>query len=217
MSHYKLYYFDMRGLAEPIRLCFAQAGVPFEDVRFKHEEWLQYKEKIPFGQCPVLEVDGKQLTQSMSILRYVARKYGLEADDEWDRAVGDEMATSWLDMYTRSAAAWAEPDKELKKQIYQQVIDEFVKPRLKMVDDRIAKSSSGFVAGNKVTWCDFAVYNTLTTIRDFLKVSLSAYPHLEKYLHKIDELPKIKEWYASHPNSQFSIFPSPMDCDQRQL
>lgn len=69
---------------------------------------------MPFGQCPVLEVDGKQLTQSMSILRYIGRKYDLEADNEWDRAVGDELATSWLDMYTRSAGAWAEPDKELK-------------------------------------------------------------------------------------------------------
>lgn len=69
---------------------------------------------MPFGQVPVLEVDGKRLTQSMSILRYIARKHGLEADDEWDRAVGDELATSWLDMYTRSASAWSEPDKELK-------------------------------------------------------------------------------------------------------
>lgn len=69
---------------------------------------------MPFGQVPVLEVDGKQLSQSFSILRYIGRKYGLEADDEWDRAVGDELATSWLDMYTRTAPAWQEQDKEVK-------------------------------------------------------------------------------------------------------
>jgi len=211
MPQYKLYYFDIRGLAEPIRLAFAQAGVPFEDVRFKHDEWPQFKEKMPFGQVPVLEVDGKQLTQSMSILRYIARKHGLEADDEWDRAVGDEMATSWLDMYTRSAGAWAEPDKEAKKAKFQTVIDEFVKPRLTLVNERIGKNASGLVAGNKVTWCDFAVYNTLTMIRDFLKVSLGSYDHLEKFVHKIENLPKIKEWHTKHPNAQFSIFPSPME------
>lgn len=68
-----------------------------------------------------MEVDGKELTQSMPILRYIARKHGLEADDEFDRAVGDELATSWMDMFKtepRSAsaftAAFAEQDKALK-------------------------------------------------------------------------------------------------------
>jgi len=210
MPQYKLYYFDLRALAEPIRLVFVQAGIPFEDVRIKHEDWPQYKDKMSFGQMPVLEVDGKQLTQSMSILRYVARKYGLEADDEWDRAVGDELATSWLDMQARSIGAWMETDKELQKQKFQQLIDEFVKPRLKIMDGYIAKSPSGFLAGNKVTWADFFVYNTLDLITDFLKVSLSPYPHVEKFFHKIHELPKVKEWHMKHPNYNYP-FPSPFE------
>jgi len=213
MPQYKLKYFDIRGLAEPIRLVFMQAGIPFEDVRIKFEDWPPLKEKMPFGQMPVLEVDGKQLTQSMAILRYIARKHGLEADDEWDRAVGDELATSWLDIQAQWIGAFQEPDKELKKQKFQKVIEDFVKPRLKISDERIAKSPSGFVAGNKVTWCDFVLYNILTMMKDFLKVPLSPYPHLEKFVHKIEELPKVKEWHAKHPvsSTQFSVFPSPME------
>jgi len=213
MPQYKLYYFDFRGLAEAIRLAFSQVGVPFEDVRIKFDDWPQHKEKMPFGQVPVLEVDGKQLTQFMAIMRYVARKHGLEADDEWDRTVADELATSWLDEQIHVAGAWQEPDKDLKKQKFQKIIDDFVTPRLKITDERIAKNPSGFIAGNKVTWCDFVLYNMLGMNKDFLKVSLSAYPHLEKFMHKIEELPKVKEWHAKHPLSTtpFSAFPSPMD------
>jgi len=40
---YKLTYFNARGLGEPIRMIFAQAGVEYEDVRVGRAEWRQLK------------------------------------------------------------------------------------------------------------------------------------------------------------------------------
>lgn len=39
----KLYYFDMAGRAEPIRLILTCGKVPFEDCRFPREEWAKLK------------------------------------------------------------------------------------------------------------------------------------------------------------------------------
>lgn len=36
---YRLRYFDIRGLGEPIRMIFRYAGVPFEDVRIRQDQW----------------------------------------------------------------------------------------------------------------------------------------------------------------------------------
>ena len=44
MSTYKLYYFDSRAAAEPIRIIFAQAGVKYEDIRYTHEQWPNEKQ-----------------------------------------------------------------------------------------------------------------------------------------------------------------------------
>uniref|UniRef100_F1LBG7 Glutathione S-transferase 1 n=1 Tax=Ascaris suum TaxID=6253 RepID=F1LBG7_ASCSU len=76
MSQYKLTYFNIRGLGEGARLIFHQAGVEFEDNRLSREDWPSLKPSTPFGQLPLLEVDGEVLAQSTAIFRYLGRKFG---------------------------------------------------------------------------------------------------------------------------------------------
>lgn len=76
MVHYKLLYFDCRGRAEAIRQLFKLAKVDFEDARIDMDTWANVKDSTPFGQVPVLEVDGKQIAQTNAILRFVGRELG---------------------------------------------------------------------------------------------------------------------------------------------
>ena len=86
---------DTQARAEPIRLAFTIAGVPFEDVRVKHSgpdaEWPKLKATLPLGQVPVLEVDGKQLAQSYACLGYAGRLANLHGADSWSAAKVDEI------------------------------------------------------------------------------------------------------------------------------
>ena len=69
----KLMYFNIDGLGEPIWLALAQAGVPFDDHRFKEGEFATIKPTLAFGQVPCLVVDGREIVQTASILRYVGK------------------------------------------------------------------------------------------------------------------------------------------------
>ncbi|KAK6024243.1 glutathione S-transferase protein [Ostertagia ostertagi] len=104
MVHYKLTYFDGRGLAEIIRQILVVGGSDFEDVRYSFEEFPKHKEELPFGQVPVLEVDGKQLAQSHAIARYLARSFGLAGKSAWEEAIVDSIADLCKD-YTREYSA----------------------------------------------------------------------------------------------------------------
>ncbi len=43
-NEYRLIYFNHMGGIEPVRLLFALARVPYDDVRISHEEWTpEYK------------------------------------------------------------------------------------------------------------------------------------------------------------------------------
>lgn len=43
MSTYKLTYFNVTGLGEPIRFLLSQSGIKFEDVRIEFEDWPKLK------------------------------------------------------------------------------------------------------------------------------------------------------------------------------
>lgn len=55
---------------------------------------------MPFGQVPVLEVDGsKFLAQSHTIARYLARQHGLAGQNDWEQAQADMYVDCIYDLH----------------------------------------------------------------------------------------------------------------------
>lgn len=86
---YKLHYFNVKALAEPLRILFAYAKVDYEDIRVPKEEWPALKPTMPMGQMPVLEIDGIRLHQSIAIGRYLSKKFGLAGANDWENLLID--------------------------------------------------------------------------------------------------------------------------------
>src|SRR4051812_40524113 len=87
-SHkYRLTYFDAEARAEPIRLAFHFAGVPFTDERVGRPQWAELKPKTTWGSVPLLTIDEKTtIGQSVAILEYVGKLSSLYPTDAYKAA-----------------------------------------------------------------------------------------------------------------------------------
>lgn len=87
----ELYYFKDAGRGEAIRspiirglrrrLALALSGIEFKENSVNSSDWPAMKVKgledlsLPFGQLPLLKINGMNIVESTSILRYLSRKY----------------------------------------------------------------------------------------------------------------------------------------------
>ncbi|XP_011702074.1 PREDICTED: glutathione S-transferase-like [Wasmannia auropunctata] len=98
MPSYKLIYYPITALAEPIRFLFSYADIEFEDERFDRKDWPKLKDTMPFGKVPVMIVDGKKIDQSVAICRYLAKQCGLAGKNDWESLEIDSIVDTIHDL-----------------------------------------------------------------------------------------------------------------------
>uniref|UniRef100_A0A915EPB0 glutathione transferase n=1 Tax=Ditylenchus dipsaci TaxID=166011 RepID=A0A915EPB0_9BILA len=187
MVHYKLSYFDVRGLGETARLILTHANQPFDDERFTFETWPANKSKMLYGKVPVLEVDGKPLAESFAIFRYLAKQYGLLGKDDWEQAKVDEFSNVHKDIateigaYIRVYAGYGQGDKE---QLYKDVF----LPGMQKYLPLYVKRSRNLV----LALLPRVVLHGWT---------LSKQPELEQYIQRVHSQPTIKKYVEGRKHS----------------
>ncbi|VDM81904.1 unnamed protein product [Strongylus vulgaris] len=206
MVHYKLTYFGVRGVAETARQIFALAGQDFEDVRVSQEEFAPIKPNTPFGQLPVLDIDGQQIAQSMAICRYLARKFGFAGKSPIDEAIVDSLADQYTD-YRVEIKPWFYPAVGIKEGNVEQLKKDVLLPArekfLAILTKFLKKNSSGFLVGDSVTWVDLLIAEHSSLMLHLVPEFLEGYPEVKAHMEKIHKIPNVKKWIETRPKTDF--------------
>ncbi|GMR60659.1 hypothetical protein PMAYCL1PPCAC_30854, partial [Pristionchus mayeri] len=207
MPSYKLSYFPGRGLGEVSRQLFHLSDTPFEDHRVPMDEWPAYKDSTPFGQMPVLFVDGKPLPQSFAIARFLADQFGFAGKTPFEAAWVDALADQYKDYFAEIRPflfvvfGFGEGDKEkLKKKVAEPAINKFFGILEKRAKDN---GSNGHLVGNSLTWIDLQVSDHIGVLELYLPNAISAYPLVNEIRKKTTTDPKLKEWLDKRPVTPF--------------
>jgi len=211
---YTLVYFDIFGLAEPIRWMFEYARVPFKDHRIPElpyyvsdgpkPEWEALKTKTPFGTVPILEVDGKYLGETMSIVRYLAPHLKLAGKDDWETAQADSLITYLSsDFMVPFMQVMREMDQDKKKADKEKFAERI--PKVAETFEKILqKTGSGFLVGQALTYADFCVASFYDLIEALIGPGLlTKYSLLSKHHQQVRGLPGVKEFIQKHAHLKF--------------
>lgn len=180
------------------RLALTLAGLPFEDKRLDREQWAALKPQTPYGAMPVLEVDGRTLSQSNAILTWVGRTHDLHPADPWRAAEHEAVMCSVEDLRAKLPGTSGMTDEEKKA-----ARQEFAAGWLA----RWAESSSQlirgpFLDGDRMSVADLKLYTILRAFHsgayDHLPGStFDAWPKVQALYAAVDAHPAVRGWFAS--------------------
>ncbi|CAI9168521.1 unnamed protein product [Rangifer tarandus platyrhynchus] len=214
----KLWYFRGRGRMESIRWLLAAAGVEFEEefleTREQYEK-LQKDGRLLFGQVPLVEIDGMELTQTRAILSYLATKYNLHGKDPKETGFSwiessccfvriDMYAEDTLDLMMMVVVAAFKPPEE-KEESLASVVKKAKTQHFPVFEKILKDHGEDFLVGNKFSWADIQLLEAILMVEELDASVLSDFPLLKEFKTRTNNIPTIKKFLQ--PGSQRKLPP----------
>jgi glutathione S-transferase len=201
MTKLVLTYFDFDGgRGEPARLALHIGGIGFEDRRIPGKEWPAFRDQTPFRALPVLEVDGKAVTQSNSINRYVGKLAGLYPKDDVQALLCDEVMDAVEDISTRIANT-IDLAADAKKKAREELAAGPISRYLEQLQAKLKAAGGEYFADKRLTVADLKAFTWLRWLRsgvlDHIPKDIvdRVAPLLTKHFERVAGHPKIAEYY----------------------
>lgn len=196
----KFAYWDVRGWGQPIRHLLAYKEVQYEHKQYKYglpesdpSSWQSEKFTLglEFPNLPYLFDGDVKLTQTLAILRYLGRKFDLDAQNREEKRRVDLVEQQLNDL----RVSWGEfcyaKDFAEKRDAYEENLLDKLKAYSEFLGDR------SFFAGDRLTYVDFFAYEIFVSLVIFSKKSFAKFKNLMEYLDRISALSTLKAYLES--------------------
>ena len=203
MSSYKLTYFNFDGgRGEPIRIALHAAGIEFEDERLSFEQFGKMRQGTPFNALPVLSIDGADVTQTNSLLRYVGKMTDLYPTDNLQALYCDEVMSAFEDVNHHVGRTLFLQGDELRLE-REKLVDGWLTIFIKGLDKLLARGGGEYFADNQLTVADLKAFVQVRSLRagilDHVPIDLvdRLAPALVKHQGRIEADARVVAYYAS--------------------
>jgi len=203
MTSYKLTYFNFDGgRGEPVRIALHAAGIEFEDERLSFEQFGEMRHGTPFNALPVLNIDGADVTQTNSLLRYVGKMAGLYPTDNLQALYCDEVMSAFEDVNHHVGRTLFLQGDELRL-AREKLVDGWLTIFVKGLDKLLVRGGGKYFADNQLTVADLKAFVQVRSLRsgilDHVPTDLvdRLAPALAKHQDRIEADARVVAYYAS--------------------
>ncbi len=205
----RLHYFRGRGRAETTRWMLAVNGIDFVTVALATPEELaalRATGKLPFDQLPLLEIDGRNLSQSTAMIRYLARRGDLYGDNDDEALWSDMVAGATADFAETAMQAAFQPTQAVAVANLGRAFAKFG-PRF---EERLIANGGDTIAARRLSFADVVLAEALTSYLELQPDILDQTPALAALQRRVVEHPGIAAYLASPnrwptPDAQYVI------------
>ena len=211
MPKYRLHYFPESGNSYKLALMLTLCGESFEGVwtdfagnATRTAEWR--RDVNPMGEIPVLEIDGKRLTQTAPLLLKLSGQYGrfgAATEDEqfellrwlfWD----NHKLTGYMATYRFMRTFTPKPDEHVMKH-FRRRLDDF----LSILEQHL--KTNAFAIGARPTIADISMMAYLHYPADETGYDFAAsHPAIAAWLARMAQLPGWKPAYDLLPGKRMT-------------
>jgi len=188
----KVYWSPVSGHAHRVTLFLSLLDIPFETVlvdlkKGEHKE-LDYLQKHPFGQVPMIDDNGILVWDSNAILIYLAKKY--DGENKWfpESPLEAAQVQQWLSVAASllyNGPATARVIKLLGRDLDYNLALAVSKKLLRVLESEL--ENRAFLVGESPSLADIALYSYIFLAPEG-GIDLTPYKHINAWLNRIEAL-----------------------------
>jgi len=194
-------YWAIQGLGSAARMMMVYAGVDFKNVMYTQKgpeenysraEWydVKYTLGFDFPNLPYLidSQNGKKMTESKAIYRYLARQFGIGVQSDPELSTADmmlEVVQGAMSKFTR--LCYGNFNEETKTE-YIKALPEVMKGIEAYMDGKT------FLTGDEISYADFSLYYLCVAHLKLDAAFLKQFPNLCSFYETFCALDGMKRW-----------------------
>ena len=187
--------------AEISRLALHLGGIDFENRHPTREEFMRWKTDgtFPFGQVPILVVDGVTIAQTGAIARFCGKLSGHYPEDPIQAALVDQFIDAATDVTTKLSPTVRIKDEQAKSAARRELAANTLPVWFGYLEAQTGQGENGFLVGDALTIADLAIWRLMGWFKSGIldgipSTIVDGYPGLLAHSVKIASYPGIQEW-----------------------
>ncbi len=197
-------YWDVIARAQTPMLMLEASKISYDWDSQTANEWPSKKNDMPFGQLPVMVLNGRVIAQSGTISRVCAKYANLwPQTTKWLQV--DMIMEHCNDIFNMFGKAKYSGDSDMQRMAWNKVENETLPEKLKWLEKMLNNEEGDYFCDNNVTAADVSVFSVLNiAIRAGLENCLDNFPKLKKNYETLSQVGNIPNYLKQEKKMYFN-------------